>query len=127
MEILLQIFLEFFLEVGAEFILELGIHILSAAPWARQTVSAVLAGLMYFALGVLVGGISIPFFPHSFVRSSGLHGISLIITPILCGLTMSAIGWLRARQGVSRIRLDSFAYGFIFAFGMALVRLLFTT
>ena len=125
-ESLLQILLEFFLEVVAESIFELGIHTLSAAPWARKAINAAYAVLMYFALGVLVGGISIVIFPHSFIRSARLHGASLIITPMLCGLTMSGIGWLRARQGSSRIRLDSFAYGFIFAFGMALLRFLFT-
>ena len=126
-EFLLQILIEFFLEVICASILEIGIHALATFPWAQKTINAALAVLLYFVSGVLVGGISIAFFPHPFVRSSRLHGISLLITPVLCGLVMSGIGWLRARQGSSRIRLDSFAYGFIFAFGMALMRLLFTT
>jgi len=76
---------------------------------------------------VFVGFLSILIFPNSFVRSSNLHGISLLITPVLAGFTMSAIGWFRARQGKSLIRLETFSCGFIFAFGMALIRLLFTS
>jgi len=85
------------------------------------------AVLMYFGFGVLFGWFSMLVFPRAFVPGSRLHGISLIVTPTLAGLTMSAIGWLRARKGSSQIRLDTFAYGLIFAFGMSLVRFLFTT
>jgi hypothetical protein len=131
MELLLQILVEFFLEfvlqIVVEVLFEVGIHRLSLAPWAHKTINATLAALMYFGSGVIVGWFSIVVFPNSFIRGSRLHGISLIITPTLAGLTMSGIGWLRARQGGSRIRLDTFAYGFIFALGMALVRFLFTT
>jgi|SoiMethySBSTD1v2_1073268.scaffolds.fasta_scaffold473575_1 hypothetical protein len=131
MELILQIILEFFLEfvvqIVGEVFLEIGFQKLSAAPWARKALNATLAVLMYFGLGLIIGGFSILIFPHSFIRSSRLHGISLIITPLLAGLTMSGIGWWRERHGKPVIRLDTFAYGFIFAFGVALVRFLFTT
>jgi hypothetical protein len=129
MEFFLQIFFEFLVEfvlpIAIEVLFELGIHRLSLAPWAQRTFNATLAVLLYFGLGVIVGWFSLSIFPHSFVRTSRLHGISLVITPTLAGLTMSGMGWLRARQGSSRIRLDTFAYGFIFAFGMCLERFLF--
>jgi hypothetical protein len=54
------------------------------------------------------------------------HGISLIITPVLAGLTMWGVGRIRRRRGEAVMRLDTFGYGFIFAFGMALIRYLFT-
>lgn len=131
MELLLQIIVEFFLEfivqIVGEVFLEVAFQKSSAAPWARKALSASLAVLMYFGLGLIIGWLSILVFPHSFIRSSRLHGISLIITPLLAGLTMSGIGWIRQRQGKLVIRLDTFAYGFIFAFGTALVRFLFTT
>jgi hypothetical protein len=131
MELLLQIIFEFFLEfivqIIGEVFLEVAFQKLSATPWARKALSATLAVLMYFGLGLITGWLSILIFPHSFIRSSRLHGISLIITPLMAGLTMSGIGWVRQRQGKLVIRLDTFAYGFIFAFGMALVRFLFTT
>ena len=127
LEIFFEFLVEFVLPIAIEVLFELGIHKLSPAPWAQRTLNATLAVLLYFGLGFIVGWFSISIFPHSFVRTSRLHGISLVITPTLAGLTMSGIGWLRVRQGSSRIRLDTFAYGFIFAFGMCLVRFLFTT
>lgn len=130
MELLLQIIFEFFLEfivqIIGEVFLEIGFQKFSAAHSVRKALNVTLAVIMYFGLGVITGWLSILIFPHSFIRSSKLHGISLIIIPLLAGLTMSGIGWLRERQGKPVIRLDTFTYGFIFAFGMALVRYLFT-
>ena len=81
-----------------------------------------LAGLGYCLLGLVVGGLSLLVFPNSFVRSERFHGINLVITPLLAGLVMAGIGRLRANRGEPLIRLDSFAYGFTFAFAMAAVR-----
>ena len=131
MEVLLQLIFEFFLEfvlqIGIELIAEVGFHKLAEVPWARRTINAGLAVIFYLALGLALGAFTLIIFPHSFIRGSRFHGISLIVTPTLAGLTMAGVGWLRARKGESKIRLDSFAYGFIFAFGMALMRFWFTT
>ena len=131
MEFFFQILLEFFFEVVlqlvVEILFELGVRKLNATPWARRIVDGSLAGFAYFVFGALLGLLSLLIFPNAFVRSSSLHGISLIVTPTLAGLTMAGIGWLRAHQHSARIRLDSFAYGYIFALGMSLVRFLFTT
>jgi hypothetical protein len=75
----------------------------------------------------MLGGLSLLVFPQSFVRSERFHGINLMITPVLCGLLMTAIGRWRARQGDPLLRIDSFVYGFLFAFAMALVRFVYTT
>ena len=127
LQILFEFFIEFVLQIVLEVLLEVGLHKLSVTSWERKTINATFAVLTYFVLGFLVGCFSIVVFPRSFIRTSRLHGISLIITPTLAGLVMWGIGWLRARQGSSRIRLDTFAFGFIFALGMSLVRFLFTT
>jgi len=130
MELLFQIIFEFFLEfivqIIGEVFLEVAVQKLAPVPREHKALNATLAVIMYFGLGVIIGWLSILIFPHSFIRSSRLHGISLIITPLLAGLTMSGMGWVRERQGKPVISLDTFAYGFIFAFGMALVRFLFT-
>jgi len=75
----------------------------------------------------MLGCFSVWLFPRSFVRSESLHGINLLITPLVSGLAMSALGKLRQRQGKTLLRLDSFVYGFLFAFAMALVRFVYTT
>jgi hypothetical protein len=126
MEFLLQIFLEILLNLVVEGLTDVVLHSSSRFIRTRKTVNGLLTLILYLGLGVFVGFLSILIFPNSFVRSSNLHGISLLITPVLAGFTMSAIGWFRARQGKSLIRLETFSCGFIFAFGMALIRLLFT-
>ncbi|HEX8846930.1 MAG TPA: hypothetical protein VF791_19970 [Pyrinomonadaceae bacterium] len=126
-EILFQFLLEFFLQIFGELLVELGLRSLSEPFRAREARSPFLTFIGYGLLGAIAGGISLLIFPRSFVRSSSMHGISLLLTPALAGLVMSGLGWLRGRQGSSLIKLDSFGYGFIFAFGMALLRFLFTT
>jgi hypothetical protein len=131
-EVLLQIILEFILGIGAELLAELGLHGVAHVFRGRKTRNPALAFIGYALLGVMVGGVSLLVFPRALVRGASFHGtsfhgIGLLISPLLAGFVMSAIGSLRRRRGMSLIRLDSFAYGFIFAFGMALIRFLFAT
>lgn len=125
-EFLFQIVFEFILQIFGELLVELGLRSLAEPFYEREARNPFLAVIGYALLGFVAGGLSLLIFPHSFVRSTKLHGISLLITPLLAGLAMSLVGSLRRRQGEQMIRLDSFGCGFIFAFGMAFVRLLFT-
>lgn len=126
-EIILSFILEILLPLIGEFFIEVGARSLGE-PFVRQANrNPILAGLGYCLLGLILGGISLLIFPNSFIRSERFHGINLIITPVICGLAMSALGWLRGRQGQSVLRLDSFLYGFLFAFMMALVRFVYTS
>jgi len=126
MEFLLQIFLEFLLQVVGGVITDVVLHALSRFIRSSRTLNALVTLIMYLGLGLFVGWLSILILPEAFVRSSNLHGISLLITPVLAGFTMSALGWIRLRQRKTLIRLETFSCGFVFAFGMALIRLLFT-
>ena len=126
MEFLFQIFLEFLLQVVGGVITDVVLHALSRFIRSSRTLNALVTLIMYLGLGLFVGWLSILILPEAFVRSSNLHGISLLITPVLAGFTMSALGWIRLRQRKTLIRLETFSCGFIFAFGMALIRLLFT-
>ena len=126
MEFLLELFLEFLIEIGGGVLLDAVLHTSSRFVRTRQALNTLLTLSMYLGIGLFVGWLSILIFPKAFVRSSNLHGISLLITPVLAGFTMSAIGWIRLRQGKLLIRLETFSCGFIFAFAMALIRLLFT-
>ena len=125
MEILFEILLEFVLPLIAEVFAEAALHKLGRIAWVRSTALVVLTAIMYFGVGFVAGIISLWIFPNAFARSSTVHGISLVITPVLGGLLMSYIAWLRLRTSDWTIRLEAFAYGFIFAFPMALLRLLF--
>jgi len=125
MAILLEILLEFVLPLIAEVFAEAVFHKLGRIPWTRATGLVLLTAIMYFGVGLLAGLISLWIFPHAFARSTKLHGVSLVITPVLGGLLMSFIAWFRVRTWDWTVRLEAFAYGFLFAFPMALLRLLF--
>lgn len=125
MELLFEILLEFLLPLASEILAELALHKLGRIRWVHATALVVLTAIMYLGVGLAAGLISLWIFPRAFVRSSTLHGISLLITPVLGGVLMTYIAWLRVHTWNWTIRLEAFAYGFIFAFAMALLRLLF--
>jgi len=126
-EFIFQVVFEFLLQLFGELLVELGLRSV-AEPFAnRKERNPLLAGAGYAVLGLLAGGVSLIFFPRALVRSASLHGISLLVTPLLAGGAMSLVGAWRRRRGERLLRLDSFGYGSVFAFGMALVRLLFTS
>jgi hypothetical protein len=85
----------------------------------------VLATCVYALFGVLLGGVSLLFFPHHLVHPSRIHGISLLVSPVITGLMMWATGAVLRRRGKRVTRMESFGYGFAFALGMALMRFFF--
>jgi hypothetical protein len=85
----------------------------------------VLATCGYALFGVLLGGVSLLFFPHRLVHPSRIHGISLLVSPMITGLMMWATGAVLRLRNKRVTRTESFGYGFSFAFGMALVRFFF--
>lgn len=127
LETVFELFLEALIEIGGEFFFELGLRSLSEPFVPRRERSPILAGVGYALLGLIAGGLSLLIFPNHFVRSEHLHGISLLVSPVLAGLGMAGFGWLLKRTGKRRLRLDSFVYGFIFAFPMAIVRYIYTS
>jgi hypothetical protein len=59
------------------------------------------------------------------VRSEVLRKINLLVTPLAAGGMMCLIGAWRARRGDDVLRIDRFAYGYVFALSLALVRFVF--
>ena len=77
-------------------------------------------------LGLLVGFLSVVAYPHPFVHPSRLHGVSVIVSPLITGFVMSQLGRLLRNHGGRVTPVESFGYGFVFAFAMALVRFFLT-
>lgn len=125
LEFVLQAFFEFLLQIVGEVLFELGWRGVAEVFKRKPRQDPVLAFVGYALLGVIMGGLSLLFFPKHLVRDRSLHPVTLIVVPILAGFCMSALGAWRQNRGLSTIRLDSFSYGFVFAFGMALIRYLF--
>jgi len=127
LELLAQLLLEVLIELFPELVVELVWRSLREVLQPRAEKEPVLAFLGYALLGGAAGALSLLPFPDAFVHGSKWHGISLIVSPVLAGVGMSIVGWLRRRRGEPLIRLDTFPYAFSFAFGVALVRFLCTT
>ena len=126
MEIILELILEGVLYIAGDLLVELGFRSLGEAFTSREERNPLLAGIGYALLGTIAGFLSLLIFPDAIVRSGRFHGINILVSPALAGLGMAGLGWLLERSGKRRLRIDSFAFGFVFALPMALVRFYLT-
>lgn len=116
---------EFLFEVGLQVVFE----ILSSSGVRRakrdgsEPTSAWPAAIGLACLGCIVGWISALMFPVMFLTSPSSRWANVVLTPIGAGLVMAAIGRRRGRQGKPVGRLERFAFAYLFALGMAVVRL----
>lgn len=119
-----ELFAEVFLVILAEaFTVFLGR--VFGEVFGDEEYSPVVAFFGYGLLGLLAGGVSVWLFPHPLVHPSRLHGISLLLSPLITGAVMSTIGFMLRRKGKEPARIESFTYGFVFALGMSLIRFFF--
>jgi len=119
---LLELFGDVFLQLLAEGLVDVASRGLSEVVETERAKDVVVSTLSYAAAGALVGTISLAIFPHPLVHPSRIHGISLLISPVATGLTMSLIGSMLRKSDKKVVPIESFGYGFAFAFGMALIR-----
>ena len=121
----LEPILEAILELIASAIMDLASRLLADSFDALESAPPVIATVVYTALGMFAGGCSVLVFPHHLVHPSRIPGISLVVSPILTGAALSLIGALLRSREKTTTRIETFRYGFAFAFGMSTVRLLF--
>jgi len=126
-EALGEILLEAALQAAAEF---LGVLILRAIAEVFETAelrNPLLACPGYALFGAVAGGLSLFIFPHRLFHPSAIPGLSVIVSPFLVGLSMSAVGRILKMKNRKTTQLETFGYGFFFAFGMALIRFAFVS
>ena len=117
---LFEIIGEFLLQVVGEVLFELGLYSL-AEPFRRPP-NPWLASIGYFLFGALAGGISLLVISSHLVAAKEWRVVNLAFTPVAVGLCMVAMGAWRAKRGQPVLRIDRFAYGYLFAYSFALVR-----
>jgi hypothetical protein len=125
MDDLLLLLLEALLEIAGEALFDLICRAASSVLAVVFETGPALAMVAYLIVGALTGGASLSLFPHPLVHSSRFHGISLLISPALAGGAMSLMGLILKKQDKHVSKIESFGYGWTFAFGMALVRFAF--
>lgn len=124
-EILFGFFGELVLQLVGEILIELGLH--SMAEPFRKKPSPWLAAIAYALFGAGIGALSLLVFPDYLVANKSLRVANTALSPIVAGLSMAAIGKWRAQRGQAVLRIDKFAYGYLFALGFALVRFWFAS
>jgi hypothetical protein len=122
LEIVLEFLGEFLLQMIGELLIELGFHSL-AEPFRRPP-NPWLAALGFTLFGACFGGLSLLAFPDNLVAGPW-RVVNLVATPIAVGGAMALMGAWRARRGQPVLRIDRFAYGYLFALSIALVRFFF--
>jgi hypothetical protein len=123
--VFIELFGEVLFEIVGEALLDLAQRVMAEVFETSRSIRPEFASLGYALLGVLAGGLSVLILPHPLVRPSKIHGISLLVSPLVTGLVMFLIGSMLRRQGKKVVQIESFGYGFAFALGMALVRYFF--
>jgi hypothetical protein len=127
MEILFELLFEFLaevlLQVVFEVLAEVGLQTLRE-PF-RKVPNPWLASVGYAVFGAVAGGLSLLVFPSLFMASHSARLANLLLAPVAAGAVMAAVGAWRRRRDQELIRLDKFAYGFLFALAMAAVRFSF--
>ena len=112
------------IELLGQAIFQLGCRSMVEALLPDKQRNKIFAGIGYAILGVVFGAVSLKIYPHYFVIDKSYRVINLLTIPIALGILMSYLGNKRIAKGDHTIGLDKFSYGFLFAFFMALVRLL---
>ncbi len=123
LEILFELFGELLLQILFEVLTEIGWHSLGA-PF-RRSPNPYLATIGYVVFGAIAGVLSLWPVPALLIASPIGRIANLVLTPVIAGAAMAAIGAWRKHRDQQTILLDRFAYGYLFALAMGLVRLRF--
>jgi predicted lysophospholipase L1 biosynthesis ABC-type transport system permease subunit len=119
---LLQVLGEIVLQMIFELLAELGLRSVREPFRRPKPLHPALAAIGYAIFGAIAGAASLWLLPTLVITVEWLRVANLAITPVIAGSLMGAFGAWRRRRNEELIRLDRFAYGFLFAFAMALVR-----
>lgn len=122
LEMILTFLWEIFANLLAQILLELGLRSLVEPFRKSEERHPVLAFIGCILLGTAAGYLSLVFLPYQLFHAKHLQGYSLFFVPFTCGVSMAALRRLRKRQEKPLVFMDSFTYGYTFAFFMTFVR-----
>ena len=122
MGVILQILAELILQIVCEALADFGIH----QSKRKREINPIAAVIGYLIFGGVLGALSLIVFPESFIENHTFKLLNLVVTPLMLGSLMLVIGKMRKKKGKQTVRIEQFAFGFLFAFGLALVRYSFS-
>ncbi|MBK7657247.1 MAG: hypothetical protein IPJ18_21780 [Betaproteobacteria bacterium] len=118
----LEVLLEVLLQGGAGALGEVLGRVLKKPTADFQSVHPWWAALGYALFGAIMGVVSLLVFPSLMIQSPVLRMVNVVVSAVLTGASMAALGAWRRKNGQAIMRLDTFAYGVYFGFAMSLVR-----
>lgn len=122
-EALFQFLGELLLQVVFEVLAELGFR--SVKEVFRKPAHPWLAAIGYAVFGAVAGWLSLLVVPNLLLAGLAARLAGLVATPVVAGALMAALGAWRLQRDQPIVRLDRFAYGYLFALAMAGVRFAF--
>ena len=122
---LLELFGELLLQIVGDIIGEIFSHQIAERTKHRKLLGPAAAAMVYFFFGAILGGVSLWLFPQLFIQTGWRRVVYLVTVPLLSGAMMHGVGIWRRKHDWHVMRIDGFGYGFLFAFGMALMRFSF--
>ncbi len=124
-ELLTQFFVEIFAQMFFEILAEIGIKSFANSFRFEKSRNPILSVIGYMLLASMGAGLSLWIFPSHLITNLSFRIMNLIFTPILIGFVMSRRGKSLRSKEKQAIRLDTFAYGYIFALTFAVIRFWF--
>jgi cytochrome bd-type quinol oxidase subunit 2 len=126
-ELIFEFFGDLLLQIVFETLAEAGLHLVRKSDAERAPAAAWKLVVGYTLLGAVVGAISLWVFPHAMAHSHFARVTNLLLAPIASGLAMALVGAWRQRRGQQVLGIDRFAYGYMFALSMAVVRFIWAS
>ena len=120
-ELFFEILFEFVAELVLEILVELGLGAL-LSPSSGKERHAALAYLGIVLMGAIAGFLFSLAVPKPVLSQTPVPGLSLVLSPLLAGTSMMALGRWRRSKGRNATRLATFFGGALFAFALAFVR-----
>lgn len=122
-EIIFGFIAELVLEFIAEAFIELGFESV-AAKFSNRTRSRIFAFFLYGIAGMILGGLSVYFFPKIEFANPLIPTLYFIVSPIIAGVSLSIVSYfiVRDTRPVSWFEWDKFLCGVLFAGMYALSR-----
>ena len=119
---ILEALLEAVVQVGFGALGEMLGRLLKKPSADFQSVHPWWAAAGYAVFGAAMGFVSLLVVPTLMIESPILRMVNVLVSPLLTGASMAALGVWRRKKGQAIMRMDTFAYGVYFGFAMALVR-----
>lgn len=121
LEVVGEILIQLAGEITFDVLLRAEDHLFKNARYWRTYINIV----TFTGAGVLAGLVSLAIFPHPLFPPTRFHGISLLLSPVATGLVMMGAERSLRRLEHPTSKLESFSYGFLFAFCIAAIRFFF--